>query len=156
IDTAQARVILLEGGPRILPTFPEDLAAHTERDLRELGVNVRTKSVVTSVEPGGVRLGDEFIVAKTVLWAAGNAASPLGRLLGEKVPVDRAGRVFVEPDLSVPEHPEIFVVGDLAVMNSSGKVVPGVAQGAIQSGRAAARNVLHTVRGELRRPFHYR
>jgi len=155
IDTASARVILLEGGPRILPTFPEDLAAHAERDLRELGVDVRTRSVVTSVEPNAVCVGDERIVARTVLWAAGNTASPLGRLLGPKVPVDRAGRVIVNSDLSVPAHPEIFVVGDLAVMSTDGKPVPGVAQGAIQSGRAAARNVLHSIRGEGRADFRY-
>lgn len=156
IDTAKARVILLEGGPRILPTFPEDLAAHAERDLRELGVDVRTRTLVTSVEPNSVCIGDERIVARTVLWAAGNVASPLGRLLGPTVPVDRAGRVVVQPDLSVPDRPEVFVIGDLAVMTTNGKPVPGVAQGAIQSGRAAARNILHTIRGEARRPFRYR
>jgi NADH dehydrogenase len=155
IDTASARVILLEGGPRILPTFPEDLAAHAERDLRELGVDVRTRSMVTSVEPNAVCVGDERIVARTVLWAAGNTASPLGRLLGPSVPVDRAGRVIVNSDLSVPDRPEIFVVGDLAVMSTDGKPVPGVAQGAIQSGRAAARNVLHSIRGEGRADFRY-
>ena len=155
IDTASARVILLEGGPRILPTFPEDLAAHAERDLRELGVDVRTRSVVTSVEPNAVCVGDERIVARTVFWAAGNMASPLGRLLGPEVPVDRAGRVIVNSDLSVPGHPEIFVVGDLAVMSTDGKPVPGVAQGAIQSGRTAARNVLHSIRGEGRADFRY-
>jgi NADH dehydrogenase len=156
IDTSSTRVILLEGGPRILPTFPEDLAAHAERDLRELGAEVRTRSIVTSVEPGAVCVGDERIVAKTVLWAAGNEASPLGRLLGDGVPVDRAGRVIVEPDLSLSKYPEIFVVGDLAVMSSGSKPVPGVAQGAIQSGRAAARNILHTIRQEPRRAFRYR
>jgi NADH dehydrogenase len=156
IDTAKARVILLEGGPRILPTFAEDLAKHAEQDLRELGVDVRTSTMVSAVEPSGVRIGDQHIVARTVLWAAGNAASPLGRLLGPKVPVDRAGRVLVHSDLSVPDHPEIFVVGDLAVMSTDGKPVPGVAQGAIQSGRAAARNILYTIRGEGRRDFRYR
>jgi len=155
IDTAKARVILLEGGPRILPNFPEDLATHAEQDLRELGVEVRTSTLVTSLEPGAVCIGDERIVARTVLWAAGNTASPLGRLLGPSVPVDRAGRVLVNPDLSVPDHPEIFVVGDLAVMSTDGKPVPGVAQGAIQSGRAAARNILYTIRGEGRRDFRY-
>ena len=156
IDPARAQVILLEGGPRILPSFPEDLAAHAERDLRELGVEVRTRTIVTAVEPDAVCIGDERIVAKTVLWAAGNSASPLGRLLGSDVPVDRIGRVIVEPDLSVPGHPDVFVVGDLAVMTSNGKPVPGVAQGAIQSGRAAARNVLHTLRQEPRQAFRYR
>lgn len=156
IDTGSARVILLEGGPRLLPTFPEDLALHAERDLRDLGVEVRTRTMVTSVEPNLVRFGDETIVARTILWAAGNAASPLGRLLGPAVPVDRSGRVVVEPDLSVPDHPNIFVVGDLAVMTTGDRAVPGVAQGAIQSGRAAARNVLHSIRGEARPPFRYR
>jgi NADH dehydrogenase len=155
IDTASARVVLLEGGPRLLPTFPEDLAAHAERDLRELGVEVRTRTMVTNVEPNAVCIGAERIVASTVLWAAGNAASALGRLLGPSVPVDRGGRVIVNPDLSVPDHPEIFVVGDLAVMSTDGRPVPGVAQGAIQSGRAAARNVLHTIRGEGRAHFRY-
>lgn len=156
IDTASARVILLEGGPRILPTFPEDLAAHADRDLRELGVDVRTRAMVTSVEPNAVCVGEERIVARTVLWAAGNVASPLGRLLGPTVPVDRIGRVLVSPDLSVPDHAEVFVVGDLAVMATDGRAVPGVAQGAIQSGRAAARNVLHSIRGEGRADFRYR
>jgi NADH dehydrogenase len=156
IDTASAHVILLEGGPRLLPTFPEDLASHAERDLRELGVDVRTRAMVTSVEPNAVCVGAETIVARTVLWAAGNTASPLGRLLGPAVPVDRSGRVLVAPDLSVPDHPEIFVVGDLAVMSTGERAVPGVAQGAIQSGRAAARNVLHSIRGEGRAPFRYR
>lgn len=155
IDTARARVLLLEGGPRILPTFPEDLAARAAKDLRELGVDVRTNAMVTSVEPGYVCVGDERIEARTVLWAAGNAGSPLGRLLGPKVPVDRAGRVVVNPDLSVPNYPEVFVVGDLAAMITDGKPVPGVAQGAIQSGRAAARNILHTIRGEGRSEFRY-
>jgi NADH dehydrogenase len=155
IDTANARVILLEGGGRILPTFPEDLSAHATRDLQQLGVEVRTGAMVTSIEPGAVCVGDERIDVRTVLWAAGNVASPLGRLLGPDVAIDRVGRVLVEPDLSVPSHPEIFVVGDQAVMQSDGRIVPGVAQGAIQSGRAAARNVLHTIRGEGRRAFRY-
>jgi NADH dehydrogenase len=156
IDTASARVILLEGGPRILPTFPEDLAAHAERDLTQLGVEVRTRTMVTSVLPDGVCIGEERITARTVLWAAGNAASPLGRLLGPNVQVDRSGRVIVQPDLSVPAYPEVFVVGDLAVMSTGGRPVPGVAQGAIQSGRAAARNVLHSIRREGRADFRYR
>lgn len=156
IDTASARVILIEGGPRILPSFPEDLAAHAARDLQELGVEVRTGTLVSSVEPNAVCVGEERIIARTVLWAAGNAASPLGRLLGPKVSVDRGGRVLVNPDLSVPNHPEIFVVGDLAVMTTDGKPVPGVAQGAIQSGRTAARNILRSIRGEGRADFRYR
>jgi NADH dehydrogenase len=158
IDTTKTRVILIEGGPRVLPTFPEALSARTLRDLKDLGVEVRLNSMVSAIEPGAVLVGGERIVSRSVIWAAGNAASPLGRLLGAEqgISVDRAGRVFVEPDLSVPGHPEVFVVGDLAVMQSDGKPVPGVAQGAIQSGQCAARNVLHTVRREGREHFHYR
>ena len=157
IDPAKARVMLVEGGPRVLPTFPEALSARTLRDLRDLGVEVRLNSIVTKIEPGAVVIGDERVVTQSVIWAAGNAASPLGRLLaaGDGVSVDRAGRVLVEPDLSIPGHPEVFVVGDLAAMESDGKPVPGVAQGAMQSGRCAARNVLHTVRREGREHFRY-
>src|SRR4051812_15316033 len=114
IDPGNTRVILLEGGPRLLPTFPENLSARAKSDLESLGVEVRTSSIVTCVEEGEVWVGDERIVSNTIFWAAGNAASPLGRMLG--VPVDRGGRVMVAPDLSVPGHPEIFVVGDMAVM----------------------------------------
>ena len=156
VDTTKTRVILLEGGPRILPTFPEVLAARATRDLQELGVEVRTGALVTSVEPDAVCVGTERLVARTVLWAAGNAASPLGRMLGPEIPVDRAGRIVVEPDLSIAGHPEVFIVGDQAVMTSDGRPVPGVAQGAIQSGRTAARNVLHTIRREGREAFRYR
>jgi NADH dehydrogenase len=154
IDPSKARVILVEGGPRVLPTFPEDLSAHAERDLVELGVEVRTNAIVTMVGEGFVEIGAERITANTIFWAAGNAASPLGRSLG--APLDRVGRVLVEPDLSVPAHPEIFVIGDLAVMSTDGKPVPGVAPAAMQSGRSAALNILRTMHGEPRRPFRYR
>jgi NADH dehydrogenase len=154
IDTRQARVILIEGGPRILPAFPEDLSASAERALVELGVEVRTGTVVTNVGEDHVEMGNERIETGTVLWAAGNAASPLGAQLG--VPVDRAGRVVVNDDLSVPGHPNIFVVGDLAQLKSEGKAVPGVAPAAMQSGAAAARNIVHTIRGAGRARFHYR
>lgn len=152
-NPSDSRVILLEGGPRILPSFPEDLSARAERDLRDLGVDVRVKCIVTRVEPNAVWIGDERIPTRTVLWAAGNAASGLGRMLG--VPTDRAGRVIVQPDLSVPGRPEVFVVGDMAAMQSDGRPVPGVAQGAIQSGREAARNILRTIRHEGRGDFRY-
>ena len=138
----------------MLPSFPEDLAAHAEADLRDLGVDVRTRSIVTNVHEGGVSIGDEHIAARTVLWAAGNAASPLARTLG--VPLDRAGRVVVEPDLSVPGHREIFVVGDLAAMVTDGAPVPGVAPAAMQSGKLAALNVLRDVRRQGRGEFRYR
>ncbi len=153
IDTASARIILIEGGPRLLPTFPEDLSARAERDLVELGVEVRTNARVTNVGDGFVEIGSERIDAGTILWAAGNAASSLGASLGATR--DRMGRVEVNEDLSIAGHPEVFVVGDMAILESDGKPVPGVAPAAMQSGRTAARNVLHTVRGEGRERFRY-
>jgi NADH:ubiquinone reductase (H+-translocating) len=153
IDTASARIVLIEGGPRLLPTFPEDLSARAERDLVELGVEVRTNARVTNVGDGFVEMGSERIDAGTILWAAGNAASSLGASLGATR--DRMGRVEVNEDLSIAGHPEVFVVGDMAILESDGKPVPGVAPAAMQSGRAAARNVLHTVRGEGRERFRY-
>lgn len=154
IDAATARVILLDAGPRLLATFSAELGAHAQRDLEALGVDVRLNSPVTEVEPHGVEVAGEHIVAKTVLWAAGNAAAPLGRALG--APVDRAGRLKVEPELSIPGHPEIFAIGDMAEMFSDGKEVPGVAPAAMQSGAHAARNILRTVQNEARQPFRYR
>jgi NADH dehydrogenase len=155
IDTRRTRVILLEGGPRILPSFPESLAKTAHRNLEELGVEVRTNSVVTLVEPNAVQVGPERIQARTIFWAAGNAASPLGRSLG--VPVDHAGRVVVEPDLSIPGHPEVFIAGDLALVKREGMPqVPGVAPAAIQEGRTAARNVMRLMRGEPTQQFRYR
>jgi len=154
IDTRQTRVILLEGGPRILPAFPESLSDHAKRDLEKLGVEVRTNARVTHVEPDGVHIGDEHIRARTVFWAAGNAASKLATTLG--APLDEVGRVRVTPDLSIPGHPEVFVVGDLAtVPRDNGTFVPGVAQGAIQEGQAAADNLLARVAGRPTRPFVY-
>jgi len=153
IDTAKTRVILLEGGKRVLPTFHESLSARAERDLEELGVEVRTNSVVTRIEEDAVYVGEERIPTRTVFWGAGNAASPLARSLG--APLDRSGRVQVERDLSVPGHPEVFVVGDLASFTQDGKPVPGVAPAANQEGACAARNVLRTLRGEPREEFHY-
>jgi NADH dehydrogenase len=150
-----ARVILLEGGPRVLPTYPEALSEHARRDLVSLGVEVRTGALVTSVEPGVVRVGaDEVIRANTVMWAAGNAASPLGKTLG--VPVDRMGRVPVNPDLSIPGHPEVFVIGDMASISTKGKAVPGVAPAAMQMGSLAAHNVRRDLEQRERIPFVYR
>jgi len=153
IDTASARILLVEAGPRILPAMPDDLSARALRDLTELGVDVRTNARVTNIGEGWVEVGGERIEARTVIWAAGNAASPLGKSLG--APTDRAGRVAVEDDLSVPGLPNVFVVGDLAVLHSRGKAVPAIAPAAIQSGKAAARNVLRTIRREGRERFHY-
>ena len=154
IDTRQTRVILLEGGPRVLPSFPESLSARAHRDLLELGVEVRVNALVTRVEPDGVWVGEERIATRTVFWAAGNEASGVGKSLGSRH--DRAGRVEVEPDLSVPGRPEIFVIGDLAIVKQDGKQVPGVAPAAMQMGTLAARNIRHDLRGEPRVSFRYR
>jgi NADH dehydrogenase len=153
IDTRTARIILIEGGPRLLPAMPDDLSERARQDLIELGVDVRTNLLVTNVGDGFVEAGAERIDARTVFWAAGNAAAPLGSFLG--VPLDRAGRVAVSDDLSIAGHPEVFVAGDLALLHSRGRPVPAVAPAAMQSGRAAARNVLHTIRREGREPFRY-
>ena len=154
IDTRDTRVILLEGGPRVLPSFPESLSIRAHRDLTDLGVEVRTGALVTRVEAGAVWIGDERIAARTVFWAAGNEASPIGSSLGSRH--DRAGRVEVNPDLSVPGHPDVFVIGDLAIVKQGGKQVPAVAPAAIQMGSAAAGNIRRDLRGEPRVPFRYR
>ena len=154
IDPAKARIILLEGGPRVLAAYPEDLSASAERQLNQMGVEVRTNAMVTNVEPGLVTVGKEKIPASVILWGAGVSASPLGRMLG--APTDRAGRVLVEPDLSVPGHPEVLVAGDLAAVKiSEGKWVPGVAPAAIQMGKFAARQVRRSVEGKPREKFVY-
>ncbi len=154
VDTRKTRVILLEGGPRVLPTYSDNLSAHARREVEELGVQVRTGAIVTNVERGAVTVGSERIEAENIFWAAGNQSSPLGKFLG--VPLDRAGRVKVQPDLSLPEHPEVFVVGDLAEMMTGGKRVPGVAPAAMQSGPHAARSILRRIEGRDTKPFRYR
>jgi NADH:ubiquinone reductase (H+-translocating) len=155
IDPTKARIILLEGGPRILGTFPGSLSARAEQALRKRGVEVRTHALVTRVTADAVWIGGEQIRARTVLWAAGVAAAPLAQTLG--VPCDRSGRVLVEPDLSIPGHPEAFVIGDVsAFLHQTGAPLPGVAPVAIQQGRAVARNVLNRLRGEQTHPFRYR
>jgi len=153
IDPKRARIILLEGGPRVLPAYPPDLSDSAEKQLRDLGVEVRTNALVTNIEPHAVTVGQEKIPATVVLWGAGVSASPLGKLLG--VPTDKAGRVIVEPDLTIPGHPEIQVIGDLAASVENGKPVPGVAPAAIQMGKFAARQVRRAVKGQPREPFHY-
>ena len=138
IDPKSAKILLLEGGPRVLPTYPEELSSSAQEQLQQLGVEVRTSALVTGVEPGVVRVGETRLAAAVILWAAGVAASPLGKTLG--VPVDRAGRVAVEPDLSLPDHPEVFVIGDLAALkDESGRMLPGVAPVAMQQGRYVAK-----------------
>ena len=150
-----ARVLLLEGGPTILSTYVESLRASARAALTALGVEVRERATVTHVGDGEVRLGDERIAAGTIVWAAGVQASPVGRLLG--APVDHLGRVQVLPDLSVPGLPEVFVAGDLMRLpDASGQPVPGVAQAAMQAGRAAARNLQRRLAGAPTVPFVYR
>ena len=140
IDPAQARVRLIEAGPRVLSAFPDDLSAKAQRQLVKLGVEVSTGAPVKDINADGYTLGETFVPAKTVVWAAGVAASPLGAMLG--APMDRAGRVQVQADLSVPGHPDIFVAGDLAaLLQENGKPVPGVAPAAKQMGRLVARNI---------------
>jgi NADH dehydrogenase len=154
IDPREARIVLVEAGPRILPAYTPPTSARAAAMLRARGVEVRTGSPVTGVDAAGVRLGEERIGARTVVWAAGVAASPLARTLG--TPVDRAGRAIVEPDLSIPGHPEVFVIGDLALfLHQTGHPLPGLSPVALQQGRAAARNILLTLAGRPRRPFHY-
>jgi NADH dehydrogenase len=154
IDPTQSRVLLLEGGPKILPAYPEELSEHARRDLINLGVDVRTGSLVSDIGPHHVTVGGERIHAHTILWAAGNAASPLGRDL--HATLDRAGRVEVEPDLSVAGHREVFVVGDLAATTTKGKPVPGVAPAAMQMGALAAKNIRRDLEQRERVPFVYR
>ena len=154
IDPESARIILIEGGPAVLASYPEPLSGFARRALERLGVSVWTGATVTGIREGQVRLGDETIDAGTVIWAAGVAASPLVRSLG--APVDRMGRVHVERDLTVPGHPAVYVVGDAATLpDKDGQPLPGVIQVALQQARLAARNIIRTRRGEAREAFHY-
>jgi NADH dehydrogenase len=154
-DPSSARILLLEAGPSVLSTFPEPLREAARADLARLGVNVRTGAAVTNVTAGHVAVGSETIAAETVIWAAGVAASPLGATLG--VPLDRAGRVLIEPELTVPGSRTVFVIGDLASLTGvDGKPLPGVAQVAIQMGKHAARNILRGIEQQPYRPFVYK
>ena len=154
IDPSATRVLLVEGGDRILPAFDPELSRRATRSLEQLGVTVWVNTRVTEIGSGTVKAGEEVVHADTVLWAAGVRASPLSKTLG--VSLDREGRVVVQPDLSVPGHPEVFVLGDQASFREpDGTVVPGVAPAAIQQGRHAAQNILHDLRGEERQPFEY-
>ncbi len=154
IDPREARVILVEAGPRVLPAYPEDLSEKAQSSLQHLGVEVLTSSPVAGIESDRVTVSGKEIATRTVLWAAGVQASPLARSLG--VPLDRAGRVIVEPNLSLPGHPEAYVIGDLACFTyRDGKPLPGVAPVAIQQGRHAARNIQLALDGKPTEPFHY-
>jgi NADH dehydrogenase len=156
IDTSRARIVLIEGGPSILATFAESLRAAARRSLQRLGVEVREKTVVTSVDAHGVTCANgERIDAGTVVWAAGVAASPLAATLG--APIDRAGRVLVEPDLSIPGHPDVFVVGDAAAfLHHGGTPLPGVAQTAMQGATHAAGNIMRLIHKQPTVPFVYK
>ncbi len=155
IDTRVTRVVLVEAGPRILPSFDADLAAYAHHELQRIGVEVRTGAPVTACTPDGVVIGEETLPAATVIWAAGVRASRAGAWLA--APMDRAGRVEVEPDLSVPGHPEIFVIGDTAsVKDQDGKPVPGIAPAAKQQGRHVAATIKRRLAGDKApRPFAY-
>jgi len=159
INPRSARIVLVEGGPSVLPQFAEELRAAARAALERLGVEVRTSSVVSGVDASGVSMSvaggaSETIAAQTVLWAAGVAASTLAKSLN--VPLDRAGRVTPLPTLALAEHPEIFVAGDLCAFVQDGRPLPGVAQVAMQQGRHAAHNVARSIAGEPLQPFRYR
>ena len=153
-DPRTLRVVLVEGAPRVLSAFSEKLSAKALAQLAGHGVEVRLGTHVTKIDQTGVWIGEEHLPARTVLWAAGVAASPLGKALG--VPVDRAGRVTVAPDLTVPGHPNVFVAGDLMQFTQDGQSLPGIAPVAIQSGRHVARNLRALVAGRPTTPFRYR
>lgn len=153
IDPADSRVVLLEGGDRVLPTFPPSLSNKAAAQLRRAGVEVRCSAQVTAVDQDGVYIGDEFTPVRTVLWAAGVSASPLGAALG--VACDGAGRVPVGSDLAVAGHPEVYVIGDLARVEGPTGTLPGVGPVAVQEGRAVARNIVHAIAGTRADPFRY-
>lgn len=153
-DSRDARVMLIEGGERVLPAFTPDLSRKAHAQLERLGVTVLLNSRVTQIDERGLSIGAQRIDAHTVVWAAGVAASPLGGVLG--VPRDRLGRVIVQPDLTLPGDERVYVIGDLASAQSDGKPVPGVSPAAKQMGWCAAANIVRTVRGRPRQPFRYR
>lgn len=154
IDPARAQITLLEAAPRILPMFPEDLSRKAAAQLRAMGVDVRTSSPVTSVEPGRVLVGETALRSTVTVWAAGVAASPLAQMLESRV--DRSGRIPVNPDLTLPNHLEVYVIGDMAVVrDDAGKPLPGLAAVAVQEGVWAARNIGRDLKGRPRIPFRY-
>jgi len=154
INPSSARVILVEGRERVLPTYPPNLSEKARKQLEHLGVEVITSAVVTSVTSTEVCIGERTIPARTVLWAAGVQASPLAKSLG--VPLDRAGRVIVNDDLTIPDHDDVYVIGDLAAAKFKDGIVPGVAPAAIQEGVHAAKNIERTLAGKPREAFRYR
>ena len=154
IDPSQARVILIEGEPRLLAAYPEDLSASARKQLEDLGVEVRTGARATKLSEAGVQVNGEFIPCRVKIWAAGNTASFVGKTLGAQV--DRVGRVIVNDDLTVPGHPEVQVIGDLANFpHQTGQPLPGISPVAMQQGRHAARNALAMTRGRKPQRFRY-
>jgi NADH:ubiquinone reductase (H+-translocating) len=156
IDPGKARIVLIEAGPKVLPAMSPESSVSARRQLERLGVEVITDSPVTLVDDRGVTHGGMRLESRTAIWAAGVAASPLGKALGADVKLDRAGRVIVNQDLSVPGTDDVFVIGDLASISSDGKLVPGLSPAAMQEGRHAAKNIVRLIRGEPTLPFHYR
>lgn len=154
IKPEQTKVYLIEGMDQVLPSYPKSLAEKAKKALEKLGVEVLLKTFVIDVTPDGVHLGDHFLEASTIIWAAGNEASPILKSLN--VPLDRYGRVIVEPDLSIPEHPEIFVIGDAACLkDKEGNPLPGIAPVAIQEGKYVAKIINQNVPKNQRKPFYY-
>lgn len=153
IDAKKARVLLFEHSPRVLGAFADELSEAAERHLRELGVEVFTHSMVKEIEPGRIKVGDEWIKCDVALWGTGVTASPLGKALGAEL--GRAGKVLVRPDLSIPNHKQIFVIGDMAYFEDENGVVPGVAPAAMQQAECAVRNILRDLNGESRETFKY-
>ncbi len=154
IDTTKARVMLFEGSNRVLGTFHKDLSASAKKQLEDIGVEVKLNSFVTDIEPGRVKVGENWIECDVVLWATGVAASPVGKELG--VETDKAGRVFVQPDLTIPGRKNIFVIGDMASLKQeNGEPVPGVSPAAMQMGTATANNILADIEGKPRKNFRY-
>jgi NADH dehydrogenase len=154
IDPGEATVMLLEGGPRLLPSYPENLSAQAKQKLRRLGVEVRTETLVTDIRPGSVNAAGWVIPTQTVIWAAGNTASPILQSLG--APLDRVGRAIVEPDCTIPGHPEVFVLGDAAAFNhQEGGTLPGICPVAIQMGEYTASVIEGDLAGRPRRAFRY-
>jgi NADH dehydrogenase len=154
IDSREATVLLLEGGPRLLPTYPASLSDQAKKDLRRLGVEVRTDTMVTDIQPGSVGAAGWTIPTQTVIWAAGNIASPILKSLN--TPLDNVGRAIVEPDCTIPGHPEVFVLGDAALFNhQEGGPLPGICPVAIQMGEYTAGAIQADLAGEPRRAFQY-
>jgi NADH:ubiquinone reductase (H+-translocating) len=154
IDSRSARILLLDGAPRGLPSFSEDLSRSALAQLKRMGVEVHTGAIVKEVSDRGATVNEEFVASRTVVWAAGNAAAPIGKSLGANV--DRAGRVIVKEDLSIPGHPDIFAIGDMTCFkHQKGQPLPGVSPVAMQMGRRASKNILLHIQGDKPEPFRY-